>query len=156
MTENYKSNLRTLRIERIIRAPVERVFKAFLDSDAMAKWNPPHGFTAKIYEHDPKVGGKFKMGFTNFSTGETHNFGGEYLEIVPNKLIRYIDKFDDPTMPNPMDVTIEFTETLAGTKVVITQAGLPDQIPMEFATMGWQESFQLLELLVVPEIKMDA
>ena len=149
---NQNDSTRTLRITRIIRAPAERIYKAFLDPDAMVKWLPPHGFTGKVTEMNAEVGGEYKMTFTNFSTGSSHSFGGKYLELTPFTKIEYMDKFDDPTMPNPMEVTIEFRETLAGTEVKITQTNIPDQIPMEFATAGWQESLVLLEQLVVPEI----
>lgn len=143
---------RTLNITRIIRAPAERIYKAFLDPDAMVKWLPPHGFTGKVTEMDAKVGGIYKMSFTNFTTGTSHSFGGKYLELTPFTKIRYMDQFDDPSMPNPMEVTIEFRETLAGTEVKITQTNIPEQIPMEFAMAGWQQSIELLEQLVVPEI----
>jgi len=150
-TKNQKQET-TLNISRVIRAPPERVYKAFLDPEAMVKWLPPHGFTGKVTSSDPKVGGSYKMTFTNFSTGQSHSFGGTYLELTPYTKIRYNDAFDDPNLSGTMEVTIEFRETLAGTEVTIIQSNIPKQIPMEFATMGWQESLQLLELLVVPEI----
>jgi uncharacterized protein YndB with AHSA1/START domain len=142
----------TLIITRVIRAPIERVYKAFLDPEAMVKWFPPHGFTAKISEMDARVGGRYKMSFTNFSTGKSSSFGGTYLELKPHSLIKFNDKFDDPNMPGQMETTIELTNTIAGTLVKITQTGIPVQMPIEFATMGWQESIQLLEQLVTPEI----
>ena len=151
-SKNEKSKGRTLEIKRIIRAPAERIYKAFLDPDAMAKWLPPHGYTGKVTESDVKVGGHYKMTFTNFTTGSSHSFGGKYVELTPYSRIRYTDQFDDPTMPGPMEVTISFRETLAGTEVTVIQKGIPEQIPMEFATMGWQQSMELLEHLVVPEI----
>lgn len=142
----------TLVISRIIRAPAKRIYKAFLDPDAMVKWSPPHGFTGKVTESDPRVGGEYKMTFTNFTTGKSHSFGGTYLELTPYTRIRYTDQFEDPNMPGVMETTIEFKETLAGTEVTITQKGIPPQIPIEFAKAGWQESMQLLEQLVIPEI----
>ncbi|MFW9856647.1 MAG: SRPBCC family protein [Candidatus Thorarchaeota archaeon] len=142
----------TLRISRIIRAPVERVYKAFIDPDAMVKWFPPHGFTGKVTKSDVRVGGNYKMTFINFTTGTSESFGGKYLELTPNKRIRYTAQFEDPEMPEIMETTIEFRNTEAGTEVSITQKGIPPIVPIEFATMGWQESLQLLEQLVVPEI----
>ncbi len=142
----------TLVITRVIRAPAERVYKAFIDPDAMAKWLPPHGFTGKVTKMDARVGGEYNMTFTNFTTGSSHSFGGEYLELTPFSRIRYTDKFDDPNMPGVMETIIEFTKIMSGTEVRITQKGVPSQIPLEFAKMGWQESIQLLEQLVVPEI----
>ena len=139
-------------ISRIIRAPPERVYKAFIDPDAMAKWLPPHGFTGKVTEMNAQVGGNYKMTFTNFTTGSSHSFGGEFLELTPHSRISYTDKFDDPNMPGIITTTIEFTKTVAGTQVTITQKGVPSQIPIEFARMGWQESIALLEQLVTPEI----
>ena len=150
MTQNDK--ISTLVITRVIRAPVERVYKAFLNPDAMCKWLPPHGFTGKVTESDVREGGHYKMTFTNFSTGNSHSFGGKYVELSPNKKIRYTDAFDDPNLPGTMETTIEFETFSAGTKVRITQKNIPSQIPVEFATMGWQESLELLEQLVVPTI----
>ncbi len=154
--EDKQSKSKTLKISRVIRAPAERVYRAFLDPEAMVKWNPPHGFTGKITHMEAKEGGTYKMSFTNFSTGETHSFGGTYLELVPNKLIRYNDAFDDPNMSGTMEVSISFEENMGVTKVTIIQKNIPDQIPLEFATMGWQESLQLLEQLVIPEIPSNA
>ena len=144
----------TLKISRVIRAPPERVYKAFLDPDAMAKWLPPHGFTGRVTESDVKVGGVYKMTFTNFTTGNSHSFGGKYLELTPYTKIRYTDVFDDPNMPGTMETTIELTKLpVSGTtEVKITQKNIPSQMPVEFARMGWQESLQLLEQLVIPEI----
>jgi len=135
-----------------MRAPAERIYRAFLDPTAMVKWLPPHGFTGKITEINPEVGGIYKMSFTNFTTQQTHSFGGRYLELVPYKLIRYDDQFDDPSMPGIIETTIEFEEVAVGTWVTITQEGIPEEIPVEFATMGWQESIDLLMKLVEPEI----
>ena len=143
---------KTLYITRVIRAPVERVYKAFIEPDAMAKWLPPHGFTGKVTEMDARVGGLYKMTFTNFTTGSSHSFGGEFLELTPFSKIRYTDKFDDPNMPGVMETIIEFKKTIGGTEVLITQKGVPSPMPLEFAKMGWQESLQLLEQLVIPEI----
>lgn len=142
----------TLVITRVIRAPPERVYKAFIDPDAMAKWLPPHGFTGKVTKMDARVGGEYHMTFTNFTTGSSHSFGGEFLELSPYTRIRYTDKFDDPNRPGEMETIIEFTKIMSGTEVKVTQKNIPSQIPLEFAKMGWQESIQLLEQLVVPEI----
>ena len=156
MSQSQDKQENVLRISRVIRAPAERVYKAFLDPDAMAKWLPPHGFTGKVTESDVREGGHYKMTFTNFSTGNSHSFGGKYVELTPYSRIRYTDQFDDPNMPGEMEVTIEFVKNIAGTEVKITQKGIPSQIPLEFATMGWQESLQLLEQLVVPDIPDNA
>ena len=150
--EEQQQQGNTLVITRVIRAPAERVYKAFIDPDAMAKWLPPHGFTGKVNKMDARVGGEYNMTFTNFTTGSSHSFGGEFLELTPFSCIRYTDKFDDPTMPGVMETIIEFTKIMSGTEVKITQKGIPSQIPLEFAKMGWQESILLLEQLVTPEI----
>ena len=144
----------TLKISRVIRAPAERIYKAFLDPDAMAKWLPPHGFTGKVTESDVKIGGVYKMTFTNFTTGTSHSFGGKYLELTPYTRIRYTDIFDDPNMPGTMETIIELKELpiVGATEIKITQKGIPAQMPVGFARMGWQESIMLLEQLVVPEI----
>ncbi len=142
----------TVRLHRILRAPTERVYRAFLDPDAMAKWSAPHGFTGRVHEIDVRVGGGYKMSFTNFSNGETHAFGGTYVELVPNERIRYTDSFDDPNLPGTMQVTIALREVLSGTELTIAQEGLPAAIPVELAIMGWQESLALLAHLVEPEI----
>lgn len=144
----------TLKISRVIRAPPERVYKAFLDPDAMAKWLPPHGFTGRVTESNVKVGGAYKMTFTNFTTGSSHSFGGKYLELTPYTKIRYTDIFDDPNRPGTMETIIELKKLpVSGTtEVKITQKNIPMQMPVEFARMGWQESLQLLEQLVIPEI----
>ena len=151
-TQTQASQTNTLVLNRHIRAPPERVYKAFIDPDAMAKWLPPHGFTGRVTKMDAKVGGGYKMYFTNFGTGSSHSFGGKYVELTPYTRIRYTDQFDDPNMPGEMAVTIEFTASLAGTFVTITQAGIPAAIPIEFATMGWQESLVQLAALVEPDI----
>jgi len=143
----------TVRLHRVLRAPPERIYRAFLDAEAMAKWLPPHGFTAKVHHMDARVGGSFRMSFTNFTTGQSHSFGGEYLELVPNQSLRYTDKFDDPAMPGTMQCSVALRPVLTGTEVSIVQEGIPEQIPVEMCYLGWQESLQLLALLVEPEIR---
>ena len=128
-----ENKTQVLKISRIIRAPAERIYKAFIDSDAMNKWLPPHGYTGRVTKNDAKVGGEYHMTFTNFTTGKSHSFGGTYIELTPYTRIRYTDKFDDPTMPEEMETSIELHETMAGTEVTITQKGLSPKIPMEFA-----------------------
>lgn len=142
----------TIRLHRVLQAPPERVYRAFLDPDAMAKWLPPHGFTGKVHEMDARVGGSYKMSFTNFSTGNGHSFGGEYLELVPNERIRHTDRFDDPNLPGEMNVTITLTKVSVGTELNVTQEGVPDVIPAEACYLGWQESLVLLAQLVEAEI----
>lgn len=149
MTAN---NTNTVRLHRVLRAKPERVYRAFLDADAMAKWLPPHGFTGKVHHLDAKVGGTFKMSFTNFNTGNSHSFGGTYLELKPNELLRYTDKFDDPNLPGEMITTVTLKQVVCGTEVNITQEGIPAMIPVEFCYLGWQESLTLLNHLVEPEI----
>ncbi len=143
----------TIQLHRVLRSTPERVYKAFLDADAMVKWLPPNGFTAKVHHMDAKVGGTFKMSFTNFTTGNSHSFGGEYLELVPNEKIRYSDKFDDPNLPGDMQVSITLKQVSVGTEINITQAGIPDVIPAEACYLGWQESLALLSKLVEAEIQ---
>lgn len=142
----------TITLHRVFAAPPAKIYKAFLDADALVKWLPPHGFTAKMHQQDLRVGGSFKMSFSNFSTGSSHSFGGEYVELVPDQLIRYTDKFDDPNLPGEMQVTVHIKPVLVGTEVYITQAGIPDVIPPEACYLGWQESLQLLALLVQTDI----
>jgi uncharacterized protein YndB with AHSA1/START domain len=142
----------TVTFHRVLRAPPERVYRAFLDPDAMVKWLPPHGFTGHVHEMDARVGGVYRMSFTNFGTGERHRFGGTYVELTPGACIRYTDRFDDPDLPGEMAVTIRFAPVLTGTELRIEQKGLPAAIPAEFAVMGWQESLALLAHLVEPEI----
>ena len=142
----------TVKLHRVLRAKAERVYRAFLDADAVAKWLPPHGFTCKVHHMDVKVGGTFKMSFTNFSTGKSHSFGGKYLELQPNKRIRYTDVFDDPNLPGEMITTVELREVFCGTELNVTQEGIPAVIPAEACYMGWQESLILLAQLVDPEI----
>jgi uncharacterized protein YndB with AHSA1/START domain len=142
----------TIRLHRVVRATPERVYRAFLDPDAMAKWLPPNGFTGKVHHMDAKAGGTYKMSFTNFSTGKSHSFGGTYLELVPNERIRYSDKFDDPNLPGEMHATITFKKVSCGTELSIVQEGVPDAIPPEACYLGWQESLVLLAKLVEAEI----
>jgi len=142
----------TVRLHRVFRAPPERVYRAFLDADAMAKWLPPHGFTGKVHHVDPKVGGTYKMSFTNFTTGHGHSFGGKYLELVPNERIRHTDKFDDPNLPGEMQTTVSLKKVSCGTEVNITQEGIPAAIPPEACYLGWQESLVLLAQLIEAEI----
>ena len=141
-----------IRIHRVLRAPPERVYRAFLDSDAKCKWLPPHGFTGKVHHLDAKVGGTYKMSFTNFTTGHGYSFGGEYLELVPNERIRHTDKFDVPNLPGEMQVTISLRQVFCGTELNIVQEGIPDVIPPEACYLGWQESLTLLAQLVEAEI----
>lgn len=145
-----KSN--TVKLHRVLSAPTERVFKAFIDPDALVKWMAPHGFTAKVHHLDAKVGGSYKMSFSNFSTGSSHSFAGTYHEIIPNQLLRYTDQFDDPNFPGNIEVVIQFKAVSVGTEVHITQSGIPDVIPVEACYLAWQESLQRLTLLVTPEI----
>jgi uncharacterized protein YndB with AHSA1/START domain len=142
----------TVRFHRVLRSTPQRVYKAFLDADAKAKWLPPNGFTGKVHHSDPKVGGSYKMSFTNFTTGKSHSFGGTYVELVPNERIRYTDKFDDPNLPGEMQVTVTLKKVMGGTELNITQEGIPDMIPAEMCYLGWQESLTLLALLVEAEI----
>lgn len=142
----------TVRLHRVLRAPAERVYRAFLDPDALVKWLPPHGFTGKVHEMDGRVGGGYRMSFTNFGTGKSHSFGGKYVELTPHERIRYTDKFDDPHLPGEMQVTITFQKVACGTELEILQAGIPPMIPVEFCYLGWQESLALLAHVVEPEI----
>jgi uncharacterized protein YndB with AHSA1/START domain len=142
----------TVRLHRVLRAPPERIYRAFLDADAMAKWLPPHGFTGRVHQMDAKVGGSYRMSFTNFSTGQSHAFGGEYLELVPNERMRYSDKFDDPNLPGEMTTTVTLTKVSCGTELNVVQEGIPEVIPTEACYLGWQESLALLALFVEAEI----
>jgi len=142
----------TVQFHRVLRATPERVYRAFLDADAMVKWLPPHGFTGKVHHMDSRVGGTYKMSFTNFTSGHSHAFGGEYLELVPNERIRWTDRFDDPNLPDEMTVTVTLKKVSVGTDVQIVQAGLPDVIPPDACVLGWQESLALLANLVEAEI----
>ena len=142
----------TVKLHRVLKAKPERVFRAFTDADAMAKWLPPNGFTGKVHEMDAKVGGRYRMSFTNFSTGTSHTFGGEFLEIVENERLRYTDKFEDLNMPGEMTTTIEIKAVSVGTELNIEQKGIPEAIPVEACYLGWEDSLRLLTLLVEPEI----
>jgi uncharacterized protein YndB with AHSA1/START domain len=142
----------TVRLHRVLQSKPERVYRAFLDADAMVKWLPPHGFTGKVHHMEAKVGGTYKMSFTNFTTGSSHSFGGKYLELVPNQRIRYSDRFDDPNLPGEMHTTVEIAPVSVGVEVRITQEGIPAVIPVEACYLGWQESLTLLAQLVQPEI----
>ena len=142
----------TVRLHRVLRADPERIYRAFLDADAMAKWLPPYGFTCKVHHMDAKVGGTFRMTFTNFGTGNGHSFGGEYRELVPNQRLRYSDKFDDPNMPGEMETTVSLAPVSCGTEVTIVQQGIPEAIPVEMCYLGWQESLAQLMTLVEPKI----
>ena len=142
----------TIRLHRVLRAAPEKIYRAVLNPDAMAKWLPPNGFTGKVHHMDAKVGGTYKMSFTNFTSGSSHSFGGEYLELIPHERIRYADKFDDPNMPGEMQVTVELKTVSCGTDVSIVQEGVPSVIPAEACYLGWQESLILLAKLVEAEI----
>ena len=142
----------TVRLHRILRAPPERVYRAFLDPAAMCKWLPPHGFTGTVHSLEAKAGGTFKMSFTNFGNGRSHSFGGEYLELVPGARIRHTDRFDDPNLPGTLLVTITFKKVFCGTELNVVQEGIPEAIPVEACYLGWQESLTLLAQLVEPEI----
>jgi len=142
----------TVRLHRVIRATPEKVYRAFLTADALAKWLPPYGFTCKVHHLDATLGGTFKMSFTNFSTGHGHSFGGEYRELVPNERIRYSDKFDDPNLPGEMETTVSLRQVSCGTDVTIVQQGIPAVIPVEMCYLGWQESLAQLLTLVEPTI----
>ncbi|HUK82006.1 MAG TPA: SRPBCC family protein [Verrucomicrobiae bacterium] len=142
----------TIRLHRVLRATPERIYRAFLDADALAKWLPPNGFTGKVHHMDAKVGGTYKMSFTNFTTGKSHSFGGKYLELVPNERLRYTDKFDDPNLPGEMVTTITLKKVMCGTELNAVQEGVPAVIPAEMCYLGWQESLAQLAKLVEPEI----
>ena len=142
----------TVRLHRVLRASPDKVYRAFLDPDAMVKWLPPHGFTGKVHQIDARVGGSYKMSFTNLATGQGHSFGGEYLELEPNRRIRHTDRFDDPNLPGVMQVAVALTPVSCGTELAIVQEGIPEVIPPEACYLGWQESLSLLALLVEAEI----
>ena len=142
----------TVRVHRVLRTTPERLYRAFLDSDAKAKWLPPHGFTGKVHHLEPRVGGTYKMSFTNFTSGKSHSFGGTYLELVPSERLRWTDRFDDPNLPGEMTVTVNLKKVSVGTEITIVQEGIPDVIPPDACTLGWQESLTLLAQLVEPEI----
>jgi len=142
----------TVRLHRVLATSPEKIYRAFLEADAMAKWLPPDGFTCTVHHLEPKVGGTFKMSFRNFTTGNGHSFGGQYLELVPGERLRYTDKFDDPNLPGEIQVTVTLKKVLVGTEVEITQSGLPNAIPVEACYLGWQQSLLNLARLVEPEI----
>jgi uncharacterized protein YndB with AHSA1/START domain len=142
----------TVKLHRVFKAKPQKLYKAFIDPDAMAKWLPPNGFTGKVHEMDARVGGRYRMSFTNFGTGSSHAFGGEFLELVENERLRYSDKFEDPNLPGEMETTIELKEVSIGTEMNITQTGIPEIIPAEACYLGWEESLRLLTMLVEAEI----
>jgi uncharacterized protein YndB with AHSA1/START domain len=143
---------RTVQLHRVLTAPPEKVYRAFLEADAMARWLPPNGFTATVHHMDARVGGTFRMSFRNFTSGHSHSFGGEYVELVPHTRIRYTDKFEDPSMPGAMTVTVTLTAVSCGTELTVVQEGIPEQIPLEMCYLGWQESLRYLAQLVEPNI----
>mgnify|MGYP000862283632 CR=1 FL=1 len=142
----------TVKLHRVIKSSPDKIYKAFLDPDALVKWNPPYGFTCKVDHFDAKVGGTYKMSFTNFSTGKSHTFGGKFIELIPNSLIHNSDEFEDPAMPGTMHTKVELKPVACGTELSITQDGIPENIPVEFCYLGWQESLELLVKLVEPNI----
>lgn len=142
----------TIRLHRVLAAPPERVYRAFVDPDAMVKWLPPDGFTCRVHEADARVGGRHRASFTNFTSGHSHSFGGEYLEVAPGERLRYTDRFDDPALPGTMEITVTFTKVLVGTELEIVQQGVPESIPAAACYLGWQQSLTLLARLVEPEI----
>ena len=142
----------TVELHRVLRAPASRIYRAFLDADAMAKWLPPNGFTGKVHHIEAEVGGTYEMSFTNLTTGRSHSFGGEFLELVPNERIRHTDRFDDPNLPGQMQTTVTLKQVSVGTELTVVQEGIPSAIPVEACYLGWQESLTLLALLVEAEI----
>ncbi|WP_313760031.1 SRPBCC family protein [Rhizobium sp.] len=142
----------TIRLHRVLATKPEKVYRAFIEADAMAKWLPPNGFTCSVHHFEPTVGGTFKMSFRNFTSGNSHSFGGEYLEHVPGERVRYVDRFDDPNLPGEMEVTVDLKKVSVGTEINITQAGIPDLIPPEACYLGWQESLRNMARLIEPEI----
>jgi uncharacterized protein YndB with AHSA1/START domain len=143
----------TIRLHRVLATKPEKVYRAFIEADAMAKWLPPNGFTCSVHHFEPTVGGTFKMSFRNFTSGNSHSFGGEYLELVPGERVRYVDRFDDPNLPGEMEVTVELKKVSVGTEINITQSGIPDLIPPEACYLGWQESLRNMARLIEPEIE---
>jgi uncharacterized protein YndB with AHSA1/START domain len=150
-TGRINMSTNTVRLHRVLRAPPQRVYRAFLDADAMAKWLPPHGFTGTVLHLDARVGGTFRMSFTDFATGTSHSFGGEYLELVPHERLRYTDRFDDPSLPGVMQVTVSLRQVSCGTELTVLQEGIPGVIPLEACYVGWQESLTQLAMLVEAE-----
>ena len=143
---------RTVRLHRVLKAPPDKVYRAFVDAAAMAKWSPPYGFTCTVHHLDARVGGTFRMSFHNFGSGNAHSFGGEYLELVPNERLRYTDRFEDPNLPGVLEVTVSLKPVVCGTELSITQAGIPEVIPLEMCYLGWQESLAQLATLVEPDL----
>lgn len=143
---------RTVRLHRVLRANPEKVYRAFLEASAMAKWLPPYGFTCTVHHMEARIGGTFRMSFHNFTSGSSHSFGGEYLELLPNERIRYTNRFEDPTLPGVLEVTVSLRTIVCGTELSVTQAGIPDAIPLEMCYLGWQESLAQLATLVEPDI----
>ena len=143
---------RSVHLHRVLRSPPDKVYRAFLEAGAMAKWLPPHGFICTVHQMDARVGGRFRMSFHNFSSGSGHSFGGEYLELVPNERIRYTDEFEDPNLPGVLEVNVVLKPVLCGTELSITQSGIPEAIPLEMCYLGWQESLAQLANLVEPDI----
>jgi uncharacterized protein YndB with AHSA1/START domain len=143
----------SVRLHRVLATKPDKVYRAFTEADALAKWLPPNGFTCTVHRHDAKVGGTFKMSFRNFTTGDSHSFGGQYLELEPGKRVRYTDKFDDPSLPGEMQVTVELKSVSVGTELTIVQEAIPDAIPAEACYLGWQQSLQNLAMLTEPDIK---
>jgi uncharacterized protein YndB with AHSA1/START domain len=146
------SNTGTVKLHRVLRAPAERIYRAFLEPEAMCKWLPPYGFVGKVHASDPRVGGSYRMSFTNFGTGRSHSFGGTYVELTPHERIRYTDKFEDPAMPGEMQVSVTLRGVACGTELAIVQEGIPSAIPVEFCYLGWQESLTQLANVVEPNI----
>ena len=153
MKETKPASTNTVRLHRVLRAAPEKIYRAFLNAEALAKWLPPNGYTCKVHEMDAKVGGSFKMSFTNFSTGKSHSFGGTYLDLTPHERIRYVEKFDDPNLPGEMQTTITLKKVSCGAEVTIVQERIPGAIPAEMCYLGWQESLASLVKLVEPEIR---
>ena len=143
---------RTVRLHRVLKTTPDKVYRAFLEAEAMAKWLPPYGFTCQVHHMEPRVGGTFRMSFHHFSSGNAHSFGGEYLELVPDTLIRYTDQFEDPNLPGVLEVTVALKPVLCGTELSLSQSGIPDMIPLEMCVLGWQESLAQLAHLVEPDI----
>ena len=143
---------RTVHLHRVLRCPPRKLYRAFTEAEAMAKWLPPHGFTCAVHQFDARVGGTFRMSFRDFGSGNSHSFGGEYLELIPHQRIRYVDRFDDPNLPGVMEVTVELKPVSCGTELSITQAGIPEAIPLEMCYLGWQDSLAQLAALVEVEI----
>ena len=143
---------RTVHLHRVLRTKPEKVYRAFLEGNALAKWLPPYGFTCNVHQIDARIGGTFRMSFHNFTTGNSHSFGGEYLELIPNERIRYTDQFEDPSLPGLLEVTVSMQRVICGTELSITQAGIPEAIPLEMCYLGWQESLEQLAKLVEPDI----